>query len=236
MSAPVATSASSAQAAQTGLVIAAAPLVDVALQQLDIGKLSTSIPQLKALLASVVNRYAPVSAALSARFYSSQRTAAGLTSRFRAVPADSPPLEQVGAAVDWATQPLWSAQPDMETTRVNLTGSVEKLILDTGRDTILQNVHRDPEARGWARIPEPTACYFCALLATRGDVYKNQKTAGFKSHDHCRCHAEPIFTAYEPSAQIRRWRADYAAATRNARGMKNKQLAWRRAFENRTTS
>jgi hypothetical protein len=142
-------------------------------------------------------------------------------------------------------QPLWNAdvtaQPLTEAgssaiadAKARLAAASEKLVLDSGRDTIVNNVQRDRKANGWARIPEPGACYFCAMMATRGAVYRSEKSASFKSHDHCRCHVEPVFTAYEPTAQIRGWQQQYTDATRGVYGMKNQQRAFRRAFEGRT--
>lgn len=226
MSSPV----TSAQAAQAGLVLAMAPDLQAAFGKLDVSQLKESLPAYKLLVAALARKYGAASATMAARFYGAQRSIAGVGSRFSPTPAPAAPVAQVGQAIDWATQPLWAAEPDLATAQTNIQGAVEKLVLDAGRDTIISNAHRDPHAKGWARIPEPGACYFCALLATRGDVYKAQKQAGFKSHDHCRCHAEPIFTAYEPSAQVRQWRADYAKATRSVSGSKAKQLAWRHAF------
>lgn len=208
------------------------PDLEAAFARLDISALKQSLPQYQLLVAAITRRYGLMSARLATLQYESARQAAGVTSKFTVAPQLPPLVAQVGQAVDWATQPLWAAQPDIETTKTNVTGAVNNLVLDAGRQTIIKNVHADPKAKGWARIPEPTACYFCALLATRGDVYKSEKAADFKSHDHCKCHAEPIFNAYEPSAQIRQWQQQYADATRDARGMKAKQLAWRHAFEN----
>lgn len=163
-----------------------------------------------------------------------QRAAAGITAPFRPVIPDPPPVEQVAASVRWAVQPFYEGTPDLRVFTTKVSGAAEKLVLDVGRDTILHNVQRDKQAKGWARVPEPGACYFCALLATRGAVYRSEGSADFQSHDHCRCHAEPVFTAYEPSAQVRDWQVQYAQATAGVHGMKNLQRAWRAAYEGRT--
>jgi hypothetical protein len=86
-------------------------------------------------------------------------------------------------------------------------------VLDLGRDSIIDSVHKDTQAEAWARVTEPKPCAFCALLATRGAVYKSEKSAEFEAHDHCRCHAQPVFTGvpFEASAQIREFQAFYRA-------------------------
>jgi len=53
-----------------------------------------------------------------------------------------------------------------------------------------------PQWQGWVRIPEPGACAFCRMLASRGAVYK-KNTGNFRSHNRCRCSARP---AMDPAA------------------------------------
>lgn len=41
---------------------------------------------------------------------------------------------------------------------------------------------------GWARVlAGETNCAFCAMLASRGPVYRSGLTAGFEAHDNCDC-------------------------------------------------
>lgn len=43
---------------------------------------------------------------------------------------------------------------------------------------------------GWARVlVGEVNCGFCAVLASRGPVYKSEKTAGFRAHTGCDCEA-----------------------------------------------
>jgi len=117
--------------------------------------------------------------------------------------------------------------------KARLAASSERLVLDTGRNTVIDSAQRDPKAKGWARIPEPGACSFCLMLATRGAVYRSESTADFKSHDNCRCHVEPVFTAYEPSAAVRQAQALWASSTRGKSG-NAARIAFRQAVEGRT--
>jgi len=235
MTAPQATAASAssnAQAAQVGLALVLEREVAAAWPALDVDRLKATKPNLIALLVHLINRYGSASATMAVRFYQQQRQAAGIAGRFTVRPADPPPLAQVKATVDWATSDMWGTDPDVQAALTKLTGAVETLVLDQGRDTIIGATHADRKAKGWARVPEPDACYFCAMLATRGAVYKHG-TATFQPHDHCRCHAEPVFNSYEPSAQIREWQSLYANSTKGVYGMRNQQNAFRRAYEGR---
>lgn len=59
---------------------------------------------------------------------------------------------------------------------------------------------------GWARVlTGERNCSFCAMLASRGAVYKSEKTAGFEPHDRCDCHPELVVKG-------QRWDGDDMAA------------------------
>lgn len=141
-----------------------------------------------------------------------------------------PPYEKVRAGVNWATQPLWTPEDvNLAPILTNIQGVAEKATLDTSRELLIDAVHQDKEARAWARVPEAGCCSFCALLATRGAVY-SEETAGFEAHDHCRCHVEPVFTQYEPSAQIREWDGLYKTSVAGVHGSEAARKAFRAAF------
>lgn len=232
MSSPQSTavsSAAAAQAAQAGLAVLVGRDVDAAFAHLDVGNLRKSLPDFSALIAAITHRYGPASATLAARSYKADRAAAGVTAAYTVVVAPSPDLSQIGQTVDWATQPLWQTEPDLTQARANVSAATERLVLDIGRNTITANAAKDPKARGWARVPEPHCCAFCALLATRGAIYTGE-TGAFKTHDNCRCHVEPIFGHYEPSAQIRAWQALYRDSTTGGNAARARRQ-WRKAFD-----
>lgn len=124
-----------------------------------------------------------------------------------------------------------------------LTKEMEQLVYDHGQQALGDAVAVNKSAKGWARIPEPDCCSFCALLAIRGPVFRddsfedsNAKFIGpgsAKVHNNCRCGIEPIFGIYEPSAQIRAWTKQYEDSTKKAYGGPAKQKAFRREIENR---
>lgn len=73
--------------------------------------------------------------------------------------------------------------------RKKLEGVLNRLVLQPGRDTVYEATKRD--GTGYARIPEPGACPFCLMLASRGAVYTKDTvlhtSSLHKYHDHCRC-------------------------------------------------
>jgi len=64
--------------------------------------------------------------------------------------------------------------------------------LDGGRHTIEQTVDADTRAAGWARVTGGKPCAFCAMVAARGPIYR-EDTVRFRSHDRCHCTAEPVY-------------------------------------------
>lgn len=74
--------------------------------------------------------------------------------------------------------------------------------LDGGRQTVTDTVSADPAAQGWARATSGKTCGFCALLASRGPVYKSKASAAgsrtdlegrHRVHDGCNCTFEPVY-------------------------------------------
>lgn len=62
--------------------------------------------------------------------------------------------------------------------------------LDGGRQTILQTLRADPDARGWVRVASGGACDFCARLDGKRHPTDD---ADFPAHDGCSCSQEPAY-------------------------------------------
>lgn len=75
---------------------------------------------------------------------------------------------------------------------VEMAGAVSLQTLFGARDTITGSTQADRQARGWQRVTSGSPCAFCVMLSGRGPVYKSN-TAGFLSHKHCVCTAEPVY-------------------------------------------
>lgn len=66
-------------------------------------------------------------------------------------------------------------------------------VLNGGRETIEATVRADRTALGYARATSGKPCHFCAMLASRGPVYRSEESAGFQAHDGCSCSLEPVY-------------------------------------------
>lgn len=221
------------QASQSALVSLMAAPLDTAWQLLDPAQPSTMDRFILAIKA-LVHHFGLISGSQAAQFYTAERKAAGVKGSFAARVAPPGEPAKIDMSIRWATQGLWTPNPDLESAQTLVTGVTEKNVLDTGRQTIIGAVHADRKAKGWVRETEPGACSFCAMLATRGAVYRSEKSADFQSHDHCRCFAAPVFTAYEPSAQVRDWQALYRESTQGALGPTAARKAFRKAYDARS--
>lgn len=85
-------------------------------------------------------------------------------------------------------------------------GSLTEEILSGGRTVIDAGITNDPRVIGWRRVASSNCCSFCAMLASRGAVYKDRRAAlgtrkgggrggkGAGVHRHCKCQMEPVYS------------------------------------------
>lgn len=238
------------QAALTGLVPV---LLAQAWPLLDVHDLKGTLPRFQTVVEAIVRRYGQASAAAALDFYQRERISAGVPGRPVLRTVDPVASDAIESAIRWATSDLWGAKPanlppgapaPVQVAQDRLDAAAEQLVLQHGRQQVMSAAQQDREAKGWARVPEPGACSFCLMLATRGAVYKSQaamkRTSArfegggydFKVHDHCRCHVEPVFTHYEPPASVREAQRLWEQATAGRSGH-DARVAFRQAVEGR---
>lgn len=130
----------------------------------------------------------------------------------------------------------------VEAARVSVARAAMRHVLDGGRNTIIRTVEHDPLALGYARATNGHACFFCAMLASRGPVYKQDSFAhsdarftGFgdvKVHDGCHCSMEPVYDQDAPwPAGSRHYHDLWDRVTAAAEGPDAARLAFRHAIE-----
>ncbi|WP_280442239.1 hypothetical protein [Nocardia brasiliensis] len=118
-----------------------------------------------------------------------------------------------------------------------LAGIAQRQIWNANRDTIIGNAETEPGST-WARVARPGACAFCAMLATRGEVYASRASAlrvvgrgkygrtrgsrrrGERYHDRCHCQVKEVRPGqvYTPPAYVQEWEDAYIKATRATPG------------------
>lgn len=124
-------------------------------------------------------------------------------------------------------------------------GSITGHILGSGRSVISAGISGDRKCIGYRRVCSGAACSFCAMLATRGAVYKENSfrgrgaggvslasrgkasPKGAQVHRACQCHMEPVYSRNSrPNATALR----YEGLWREAKG---NPLEFRRLVEGR---
>jgi hypothetical protein len=137
----------------------------------------------------LVSSYGDAAALLSADFFDELRDVPPSAERFAAVLSPPVDADQAEASARWALGPLFQSEPDPLMVLSNLFGAAQRLVLQPGRDTVINSASRDPVRTGFARIPVGVTCKFCTMVASRGFVFASAKTAGDsrKWHDDCDC-------------------------------------------------
>lgn len=101
---------------------------------------------------------------------------------------------------------------------VKASGAAIQIAANGGRETLLAAVSSDPQARGYQRVTDGDPCAFCQMIASQGIIAYDESSAGFESHGHCGCTAEPAFEGSQVRAQNATYRADWEQATAGLSG------------------
>jgi hypothetical protein len=126
-----------------------------------------------------------------------------------------------------------------------MAAAMMRHVIDGARHQVLEDHKSDPVALGYMRMLKSTEpCYFCAMLASRGPVYKGDSFARSndlftgdgpaKAHDHCACTLEPVFsreTEWTPGA---RDAAQIWGTSTAGKGGRQAIAAFRKAWESRS--
>jgi hypothetical protein len=122
---------------------------------------------------------------------------------------------------------------------VTVTGTATRLALEGGRDVVENSVREDDDALGWARVGDGDPCGWCAMLISRGAVFKSAVTAGSAAHggelyhDHDGCQVVPIFDRDSPLlARADELYAQWRRVTAGHSGEAARKV-WRRYWESR---
>lgn len=202
---------------------------------------ASSWPALKAALRLLVGERRRISASLAGVYYTDFRSTEQVPGSFRPRLATAINREEVDTSLE-VTGPIAfkkaisvGQSPDQakDQALVALSGSITRMVLNGGRDTITEAVVDDDQAIGWVRVTDGDPCYFCAMLASRGPVYLSKSSASFEPHDHDQCGVEPVFdedTDWPGAA--RQFEELWEESTERLSG-KEAIKAFRRAYEKR---
>lgn len=125
-------------------------------------------------------------------------------------------------------------------------GSAGRHALNGGRQSLARAGEEDRRVVAYARVTAEKPCWFCAMLSSRGFVYRSKAGAGgrknssftgdglYKFHDFCACTVEPVFRADAPKSRHALAHEElWGRATKGLGGFRAR-LAFRRAVEGRS--
>lgn len=88
---------------------------------------------------------------------------------------------------------------DLESAGRGASQAADMQAIRSGRDIINGASQRDERALGWARVTDGDPCHFCAMLASRGAVYRSREAAGATSNDGVLPNSPERLQRYHPS-------------------------------------
>lgn len=165
-------------------------------------RLDRTYPALAVQLGRLVEVNRRTSAGLAAGYLREFRRAHGVEGAAKINLAAPLVVEQFNASLSSTSiAPLKTAAANgtaadvaMANVLTLVQGSMARLVLNAGRETVTNTLAADPQAHGYRRVLGGGGCDFCQMLAGRGDVY-SAETAAFEAHDRCGCTAEPVYRA-----------------------------------------
>lgn len=201
---------------------------------------------LRSLLAAEVRQARTESASLAQSAYMEARQSVGVVDDLF-VPSQPEPLADdklfrsldITGPVEFKKAIAAGKTPAqaVDTAAVRMAGSSQYLALEGGRSVMNESIGRDERATGYSRVTDNDPCAWCAMLASRGPVYKTARTAGDPRqggnsyHDACACQAWPAFTLDEPFVGVaEKLYEDWLRETRG-RGGKHAVNAFRRWWQ-----
>jgi hypothetical protein len=223
------------------------------LSLLDFSRVEETFPRYRSALGQMVDERRALSSALGSSYYRAMRSTAEVTGDFSPRLAASLASDQISKSL-LVTGPVaarkilasgGNAEEALRAATVATGRAVKRHVLNGGRGTVLNGVFEDSKAKGWVRVTDGMPCAFCAMLASRGAVYKSGNTAAgtrretntgaFKVHDGCGCSVLPFWSADADYALGRsvELRDQYNAAIGSGKDMdaRDRRLAFRRAWE-----
>ncbi|WP_217129376.1 hypothetical protein [Streptomyces sp. AC558_RSS880] len=148
-------------------------------------------------------------------------------------------LEALGTANLDRRMSLEDADPDESHRQAGAqqAAAASRIAMNGGRSSNWTHMTRDRRALGYVRLSRTgTPCGWCAMLISRGPVYKSRESATFNDgdryHDNCHCYAMPVWSrdqyqSSELTALSRQYEALWPEVTKGHSG-KAAVSVWRR--------
>ncbi|GIG61130.1 hypothetical protein Lfu02_55020 [Longispora fulva] len=182
--------------------------------------LQATWPTVQTQSLRLLQDYRTESARAAVDYYQALRTADGYGPLPALAPTPPMPVDDITTSLRLAgpiaVQSAVSVGIDtataMQSALVHWTGEMLRWLLVGGRTFLLNQTVNDHKAKGFQRVASGRACAFCAMLASRGPVYRSRMSAKYKKtgglyHRQCSCSIEPVWSTtakLPPSSQVYR--------------------------------
>ena len=164
-------------------------------RQVDTSSVVAARTVLEGALPDVVQTYGSTAALLAADFYDELRDVPASAGRFKALMAEPAPVGQAQALARWGLAPLLGANPNGRQALANISGGMQRLVMQASRETLVKSAVKDPVRTGIQRVPSGAdTCSFCRELADAEIVYGSEaaESAVNEYHDNCWCLPAPV--------------------------------------------
>lgn len=145
-------------------------------KELTLAEIDTARAALLEFMPMLTEQYGAKAASIAADWYDELRLVARVPGVFTSEVGGVIEARYVQSRVRFGASHLHAGAYDQYL--AFLQGAVTGWVTEAFSNTIQRNSYRDPNSVGWARKPEPGACKFCLMLASRGAVYGSAGSAG----------------------------------------------------------
>lgn len=157
--------------------------------RLDHTNMDTLKESLYRYMPALVDEYGTAMSVLTAEWYDMSRDG---TTPYTATTAKGETGKTVSKAINYAFSDRFTGD-----VTGYLAGAAVRGVMDYQRATIIENVERDPWAKGYISVARPTACAFCqvkSIASYREFRGRRLQSRIFENawHDDCRCTLQPV--------------------------------------------
>jgi hypothetical protein len=180
------------------VALAAADTVDL-ITVIETQPVPVMAAELRANLPAITGVYSTVVGQLATTYYDEARTAANVEAAYAAYAAEYTVETEIQKAIGYAMA-LKTKGSTFEAVQSTLVGHVQRIINGVNRETIRQNINKDPNGLRYQRVPSAGACSFCMTLAAVAELTTEDYYTEY--HSYCHCKTIPVFsgqTPYRPS-------------------------------------
>lgn len=151
--------------------------------------------ELRANLPAITTVYSTVVGQLAVNYYDEARNGANVVAAYAANAAEYAVETEVQKAIGYSMA-LTTNGSTVEAVESTLVGHVQRIVNNVNRETITQNINKDPSGIRYQRVPSAGACSFCMTVAAVAELTTEDYYTQY--HSFCHCKTIPVFAGQTP--------------------------------------